>query len=343
MRTRLWEIATVYSARGPEAAYPSGITASAKFYCDCKIFSLNSGLQLIRRANSIPMREPRHPFPFLPLFVPADRPERFAKAASSGANAVIINLEDAISTDAKDRAREELSSAAARLAECAVPVFVRVKAIGTIWHEDGVACLSALPVSGVILPEAQDPDAVERLAKTIPDSADLIAFIETPRGIARARELARVSSRLAFGSIDFCIALGMTHRRDALFFARSELVLASALAGRPAPIDGVTTVLDDAQTIADEAAYAASLGLGFGGKLLIHHRQIAPSLCGFRPPEEDIRWAEWVLAAGGGGAAALDGQIIDAPVLERQNAPSNGRVGVPGRRRRGRTPDAGVF
>lgn len=259
------------------------------------------------------------PFPFLPLFVPGDRPDRFAKAAGSGADAVIIDLEDAVPVEAKARARDALVGAAALLANARVPVFVRINAAGTEWHAADVACLAALAVAGVMLPKAEDAAGVERLAAALPARAELIALVETPQGIAAARALARVASRLAFGSIDFAAALGMAHSREALLSARSELVLASALGRLPAPIDGVTTALDDAAMIADDAAYAASLG--FGGKLLIHPRQIAPTLSGFRPPDDEIRWAERVLAAvddeATDGAVAVDGQMIDAPVRER--------------------------
>ncbi|WP_035189420.1 aldolase/citrate lyase family protein, partial [Acidiphilium sp. JA12-A1] len=86
-------------------------------------------------------------------------------------------------------------------------------------------------------------------------------------------------ARLAFGSIDFCADLGAAHTREALLHARAELVLAARLAALPPPIDGVTTAIDDEAAIEDDARHAASLG--FGGKLCIHPRQIAPARQGF--------------------------------------------------------------
>lgn len=261
------------------------------------------------------MTRPPRPFPFLPLFVPADRPERYAKAAASGADAVFIDLEDAVAPAAKTDARQALVGGAGEVVGTGVPVFVRVNAVGTPWHEDDIAALRHLGLAGIVLPKAERPADIERLAGEIGEGAEIIALIESPLGLANARGLAAVADCLAFGSIDFALSLGAEHRREALLAARSELVLASVLAGKPGPIDGVTTAIGDAGIVADDAAYAASLG--FAGKLLIHPKQIAPAIQGFRPKESDIAWAERVLTASGGEAVALDGAMIDAPELAR--------------------------
>ncbi len=92
-------------------------------------------------------------------------------------------------------------------------------------------------------------------------------------------------------------------------------VLASRLAGLPAPIDGVTTLIDNEALVADDARYAASLGLG--GKLCIHPKQIVPVLCGFAPSEAEMAWARRVLAAPARGAVSVDGMMVDAPVRLR--------------------------
>lgn len=97
--------------------------------------------------------------------------------------------------------------------------------------------------------------------------------------------------------------------------ARSELVLRSRLVGLPAPVDGVTTALDEESAAADARRAAA---LGFGGKLAIHPRQVAPIQAAFRPSEADIVWARRVIAATRTGAAVrLDGAMIDAPLVAR--------------------------
>ncbi|WP_043836453.1 HpcH/HpaI aldolase/citrate lyase family protein [Muricoccus aerilatus] len=248
--------------------------------------------------------------PIVPLFVPGDRPERFEKAASSGADAVIIDLEDAVAPERKEAARR-----AAATASLALPVFVRVNAAGTPWHAEDLAALSGAALAGVILPKAEDPAALATLRALLPDEGVVVALVESARGLAGTRELARAAGRLAFGSMDYAADLGCAHTREALLTARSELVLASRLAGLPAPLDGVTAAIGDEALTEADARHAAELG--FGGKLLIHPRQVAPALRGFAPGEEEVAWARRVLASEGDGAVKVDGAMIDAPVRMR--------------------------
>ena len=249
--------------------------------------------------------------PIAPLFVPGNRPERFAKAAASGADAVIIDLEDAVAPEEKERARQEAASASLP----GMTVLVRINASGTPWHAEDLAALAGASIQGIILPKAEDPATLATLRALLPDGAVVVALIESALGLAGARTLARAAGRLAFGSMDFAADLGCAHTREALLMARQELVLASRLAGLPAPIDGVTAAIgDDALTEAD-GRHAA--GLGFGGKLLIHPRQVAPALRGFAPDADEVAWARRVLGAGGDGAVKVDGMMIDAPVRVR--------------------------
>ncbi|MBB6181920.1 HpcH/HpaI aldolase/citrate lyase family protein [Pseudorhizobium flavum] len=244
-----------------------------------------------------------------PLFVPADRPERFEKAAASGADAIILDLEDAVAPQRKDAARVAL-----RADFTSLPVFVRVNGICTPWHKADVAAAARLSVDGIVLPKAEAGDRLDLLLKE--SAVPVLALIETVRGLAEARRIACLDgvARLVFGSIDFCADLGAAHTREALLAARSELVLASRLAGLPAPIDGVTTAIDDAALATADARHA--LDLGFGGKLAIHPKQVEPILTGFRPEATEIEWACKVLSSGD-GAAAVDGAMVDEPVRIR--------------------------
>lgn len=246
-----------------------------------------------------------------PLFVPADRPERFAKAAASGADAVILDLEDAVAAAAKDAARAALACGFTDL-----PVLVRINGAGTAWHEADVAAVAALPVAGVILPKAEDAGAAARLRQAA--GCAVIGLVESARGLANARAIAAAEGveRLAFGSIDYCADLGSAHLRAVLLPARSELVLASRLAGIAAPIDGVTVQLDDLRPVED-AAHARALGMT--GKLCIHPKQIAAVRRAFAPTEAEIGWARRVLASGD-GAVSVDGAMVDAPVRIRARA-----------------------
>ncbi|MEP9355577.1 CoA ester lyase [Xanthobacter sp. KR7-65] len=259
----------------------------------------------------------------IPLFVPADRPERFEKAAAAGADAVILDLEDAVAADAKDAARAALRSGFG-----SVPIIVRVNGLGTPWHAADMAALAGHGFAAVMVPKAEAGEPFSSLCGASP--VPVVALVESARGLADARRIAETSNvtRLAFGSIDFCADIGCMHTRDALLVARSELVLASRLAGLVAPVDGVTTSIGDAGAISADARHA--LDLGFGGKLAIHPRQIVPIRAGLAPDEAEIAWARKVLASGD-GAAAVDGAMVDEPVrirartiLSRQMEPPPG-------------------
>ncbi len=242
-----------------------------------------------------------------PLFVPANRPERYHKAANSGADGVIIDLEDAVAPSDKEAARATLLGAS-------IPVnsIVRINAAGTRWCADDVAAVKAMSV-GVMLPKAESAEQLKDLRATL-GGPPIIALIESTQGLANVREIARHADRLAFGYIDFSADLGCSMERDALVTARAEIVLASRLAQILPALEGVTPSFDDTALVEDDARYAASMG--FGGKLCIHPKQIAPTLKGFRPVQADIDWATKV-ANSGDGAVSLDGIMVDAPVRLR--------------------------
>jgi citrate lyase subunit beta/citryl-CoA lyase len=249
------------------------------------------------------------------LFVPATQPQRYAKAAAAGVDAVIVDLEDAVAPIDKDAARHQLAAALPSMTLPSMPLFVRINAVGSRWHEADLAAVLGLPVAGVMLPKAERVDDLRRLSQVLGSRDRIIALVETATGVAAARELARAAGRLAFGSIDFASDLGAAHSRDALLCARAELVFASRLAALPAPIDGITVSVDAMQEIEDDAAYAASLG--YSGKLLIHPRQAAPAARGFRPARQEIEWAQRVLASAATSVVLVDGCMIDRPVRLR--------------------------
>lgn len=254
-----------------------------------------------------------------PLFVPANRSERFAKAAASGADAIILDLEDAVAPADKQLARANLCCDFTDL-----PVIVRINAVDSIWHDADVAAVQALPLAAVLLPKSEDPEVLAGLVRTLAGAGAVLALVETARGLAMARHLAAVPgvARLVFGSVDFCADLGMAHLPELLLPARSEIVLASRLAAISPPIDGVTVQLNDLSETESDARHARDLGMT--GKLCIHPKQIAPVQQAFRPSAQAVAWAKRVIAAldasGGGGAVALDGEMVDAPVKLRAQA-----------------------
>jgi citrate lyase subunit beta / citryl-CoA lyase len=255
------------------------------------------------------------------LFVPADRPERFAKARASGADAVIVDLEDAVAPDAKPRARDALAAAL----DEAAPLIVRVNAAGTPWFDDDLELCRHPGVAAVMLPKADGIDAVCHAFET--SFKDVLPIIESARGIEEARAIARVPgvTRLAFGSIDLAVDLGIDCAPDGaeaeLQPYRAQVVLASRLGGLAAPADGVSIALDDTARL--QAAAERARRMGFGAKLCIHPRQIAVVQAAFTPEPARVAWAQRVcaaFAASGGAAVAVDGQMIDVPVVERARA-----------------------
>ncbi|MEP7139599.1 MAG: CoA ester lyase [Caldimonas sp.] len=253
------------------------------------------------------------------LFVPGDRPERFAKAMASGADAVIVDLEDAVAPAAKDAARSALS---AWLNAGHGPVVVRINDAASAGFAADLAVAAHPGVASIMLPKAERADDLARV-RAAAAQATLLPLIETARGIDRVRDLAGAAGveRLVFGSIDFQLDLGIDGDDDELLLFRSQIVLASRLAGLAAPVDGVSTTIDDAEALG--AATRRALRLGFGAKLCIHPRQLAAVQAGFAPGAEELAWAERVVAAAGsaaGGAVAVDGRMIDRPVLLRAQA-----------------------
>lgn len=254
------------------------------------------------------------------LFVPGHRPERFDKALAAGASAVIIDLEDAVAPADKASARAALVQ---WLATTSARVAVRINAADTEWFADDLRAVAAPAVGAVMLPKAEDPQVLATLAGQRPDVA-LVPLVESAAGLANARALAAMPGVqcLAFGSIDLQVDLRLRDAtEDELLPFRAELVLASRLAGIGAPLDGVTTAIDDAERLAADVQRARRLG--FGGKLCIHPKQVAPVRAGFAPSAAEVAWAERVLAAAAasaGAAVALDGKMVDKPVILRAQA-----------------------
>lgn len=253
------------------------------------------------------------------LFVPGDRPDRFEKARQSGADAVIIDLEDAVDGAHKDAARETVASWLSPIR----PVYVRINGTGTPWFERDLEVVGLPGVLGVVLPKAEHPDQIGQVAGRLTGDALVLPLVETARGVWHVAALAQAPrvERLGFGAIDFQLDTGISGDNEELLYARSRLVLASRVASILPPVDGVTVMLADQTQLQGDVTRARRLG--FGGKLCIHPGQVETINQGFAPTEAEQAWARSILnaaEASGEGVFRLQGEVVDRPVIARARA-----------------------
>jgi citrate lyase subunit beta/citryl-CoA lyase len=255
------------------------------------------------------------------LFVPGDRPERFGKALASAADAVVVDLEDAVAPQAKPTARDAVAAllSAGRELE---RIVVRINDEATPWFDADLALLRDGGAHTVMLPKAERASTVERLRAACPGIA-VLPLIESARGVLAAETLAQAPGvvRLVFGTVDYALDMdlqGELATTVGLDFAAARLALASRAAGLLPPVAGVTVAIDDeAQLRADMERARAH---GFGAKLCIHPKQIAPLHALLAPSADELAWAQRVLAAAeaaGAAAVQVDGRMVDKPVIER--------------------------
>lgn len=254
------------------------------------------------------------------LFVPGDRPERFGKAQAAGADAVILDLEDGIDPAGRPDARRNVR---AYFDSAGEPAVVR---LGQAGGDDMAADLAAVvcpALAGVMVPKAEDPDAVRAIVAALSGGTPILLLVETARGVLAAPELARVAgvSRLALGTLDLEGDTGIGQDPDVLRSIRVGLTLASRAASLPGPIDGVCP--DLSQPSATEQAAREAARTGCTGMLCIHPRQVSTVNAVFTPTQEAVSRARRIADAAetsGTGAFRLDGRMVDAPVIARAHA-----------------------
>ena len=254
------------------------------------------------------------------LFVPGDRPERFAKALASGADAVVLDLEDAVLPSAKAAAREAIAAFVATSTEPSRLV-LRINADDTADFAHDLALLSQHPIAAVMVPKAERASTLNAV-RNVCSSAWLLPLVESARGVLASEALARTPGvqRLVFGTLDYALDMGLEGELAAtlgLDAPATWLALSSRAAGIASPVAGVTPAIDDEALLLAELARAR--GHGFGAKLCIHPRQVAVVHAALAPSPEELTWAQRVLsaAAESHGAVQLDGRMIDKPVIER--------------------------
>lgn len=254
------------------------------------------------------------------LFVPGTRPERFAKAIASGTDGIFIDLEDSVSEDEKEVARNLIRMAWNDFTlEQKKRLVIRTNAAGSKHFASDMVMVKELSISCVMIPKSESADQINGVAQALSNVA-IIPLIESALGIDNIGDVSSAKSvlRLALGNIDLQADLGMVcdAQESELLPARFRMVMASRLAQLAPPIDGVTPSTDDVVRITDDAQRAKRMG--FGGKLCIHPKQVEIVRNAFMPTEEEITWAKRVIQAdedSHGGAVKLDGRMIDRPVV----------------------------
>ncbi|WP_313025819.1 HpcH/HpaI aldolase/citrate lyase family protein [Pseudomonas lopnurensis] len=253
------------------------------------------------------------------LFVPATRPERIPKALASGADAVIVDLEDAVAESLKAEARASLD--AFLQANPDARVLVRINApLHAGQAEDLALCARHAGVAGVLLPKVE---SAVQVALAVACGKPVWPIVESARGLASLAEIASAEGveRLSFGALDLGLDLGLASGSAAaeriLDQARYALLLHSRLANLAPPLDSVFPDIKNLHGLA--RAVADARDMGFGGLLCIHPGQVAVVHETLMPSAEERDWAQRVLAAGasGDGVFVVDGQMVDAPVVGR--------------------------
>jgi citrate lyase subunit beta/citryl-CoA lyase len=256
------------------------------------------------------------------LFVPGCRADRFEKAIASGADAVVLDLEDAVSPDEKTAARAAITAAWPSLQSKDVPLVIRINAVGSPWGQEDLRWLSRLqPIpAGVMIPKAEALPELEAVRKHT--ATPILPLIESAAGYEALNDIARAVGvvRLVIGHLDFMADTGIECGDDEaelnpLRFAVAMATRRSQLA--PA-VDGVTVAVQDDERLRKDTLRAQRFG--FGAKLCIHPGQIDVVHDTLAADPAKLEWARRVLAAdeqSGGAATQLDGMMVDLPVVLR--------------------------
>lgn len=254
------------------------------------------------------------------LFVPGNRPDRFERAAASGADAIVVDLEDAVAPADKPAARAAVAAAWPKLQALAVPVVLRLNAVGSDEgrHDEAWLQASSGRPTALMVPKAEDAAALARLHRAF--GLPLLPLIESAAGHAALDAVAAAQGvlRLVLGHLDFMADTGLQCSDDEVELAplRFAIAMATRRAQRHPALDGVTVQIGDADRLAADTRRA--LRFGFGGKLCIHPGQVAGVHAALQPSEAELAQARRVLAAAeaaGGGAVQLDGRMVDRPVI----------------------------
>jgi citrate lyase subunit beta/citryl-CoA lyase len=257
--------------------------------------------------------------PLTYLFVPGNRSDRFDKAVSSQAGAIIVDLEDAVAPNDKAEARAKFGAWFGAYDSAPERILVRINDESTPWFDEDIALIAESGVRGVVLPKAESTSQIERIGSALVVNGFVVPLVETAKGILDVDSLARTArvQRIAFGTLDYALDLDLTGDDRGFAYPACRIALASRAAGIASPIAGVTTEIDDQSRLLADLDFARACG--FGAKLCIHPKQVDAVHAAMRPSEAEIAWAKRVAAAAesGQGAVQLDGKMVDRPVIAK--------------------------
>lgn len=256
------------------------------------------------------------------LFVPGNRPERFAKALAAGAGAIILDLEDAVAPADKAAARQAIAAWVSSAGIAPERLVVRINDTLSPWYADDLAMIRAAGVKYVMLPKTEFAEQVKMTIAGTANDVVILPLVETARGINNVEQIALADGvqRIAFGTLDYAADLYLSGDERGLIYPYSKIAIASRSADLAPPIAGVTPNLDDlART---EADFAFARAFGCTAKMCIHPKQVEVVERLSRPNEQEVIWAEKILAAAkdSSGAVQVDGKMVDRPVVLKAEA-----------------------
>lgn len=255
------------------------------------------------------------------LFVPGNSEKKILRAISSTADAVIIDLEDAVIPEEKEKARTIVYD---MLKDKVVKkqIYIRVNSCQTTWWKNDLALTKKLPqLQGIMLPKSESAQDIDKITTEIFENHEIIPLIESAKGVHNFDQIVMASrqiKRVAFGSVDFALDLNVewTEEGTERLYAMGKICLQSRALGLEPPIDAVFPILDQQQAFEKDILLGKKIG--FFGKLIIHPKQIESVHTLYAPSKEKILWSEQIIQLfenkEHGGAVTLDGKLIDLPI-----------------------------
>ncbi|MEC1525425.1 CoA ester lyase [Neobacillus niacini] len=256
------------------------------------------------------------------LFAPSNSEKKIHKALTLHTDAVIIDLEDAVTSNEKEMARNLVYSLLKTDETFRSKIYVRVNSIKTPWFFEDLSMVNELKrIDGIMIPKSEDKTSISLAAELINKDVEIIPLIESAAGVMNIETILSshpAVNRVAFGSVDFALDIGVdwsvegTERE----YAMSKLVLASRASGVNPPIDAVFPVIDDRESFIADTQKGKQIG--FNGKMVIHPKQIDWVKEVYTPSKKQLEWSKKVIdvfeSSAHSGAIDLEGKLIDRPV-----------------------------